>query len=86
MWLPDISNLIIMFLAALLTGSLATQLKNHAKQSAQAAYRTKVLFDTNQILQQEKNQEDIIYITSFDLILIFQWDLLKETKFGNQVR
>ena len=33
-----------------------------------------------------KNQEDIIYITSFDLILIFQWDLLKETKFGNQVR
>ena len=27
-----------------------------------------------------KNQEDIIYITSFDLILIFQWDLLKETK------
>ena len=52
---------IIMFLAALLTGSLATQLKNHAKQSAQAAYRTKVLFDTNQILQQEKNQEDIIW-------------------------
>ena len=50
---------IIMFLAALLTGSLATQLKNHAKQSAQAAYRTKVLFDTNQILQQEKNQEDV---------------------------
>ena len=55
---------IIMFLAALLTGSLATQLKNHAKQSAQAAYRTKVLFDTNQILQQEKNQEDIISATS----------------------
>ena len=25
-----------------------------------------------------KNQEDIIYITSFDLILIFQWDLLKD--------
>ena len=33
-----------------------------------------------------KNQEDIIYITSFDLILIFQWDLLKETNFWNQVR
>ena len=68
MWLPDISNLIIMFLAALLTGSLATQLKNHAKQSAQAAYRTKVLFDTNQILQQEKNQEDIISATSRQLV------------------
>ena len=59
---------IIMFLAALLTGSLATQLKNHAKQSAQAAYRTKVLFDTNQILQQEKNQEDIISATSRQLV------------------
>ena len=57
-----------MFLAALLTGSLATQLKNHAKQSAQAAYRTKVLFDTNQILQQEKNQEDIISATSRQLV------------------
>ena len=47
---------------------------------------------TDQVLNKRKflfrlkNQEDIIYITSFDLILIFQWDLLKETKFGNQVR
>ncbi|MGN1419413.1 MAG: DUF4118 domain-containing protein, partial [Acutalibacteraceae bacterium] len=30
---------LIMFLAALLTGTLAIKLKNHAKQSAQAAYR-----------------------------------------------
>lgn len=41
----------IMFIAALLTGSLAVKLKSQAKQSAQAAFRTKVLFDTNQLLQ-----------------------------------
>lgn len=27
-----------------------------------------------------KNQEDIIYITSFDLILIFQWEFIKRDK------
>ena len=44
---------LIMFLAA-------AKLKNHAKQSAQSAYRTKVLFDTNQLLQQAKGKEAII--------------------------
>ncbi len=42
---------LIMFLAALLTSTLAVKLKDHARQAAQAAYRTKVLFDTNQLLQ-----------------------------------
>lgn len=51
---------LIMFIAALITGSLAAKLKNHAKQSAQSAYRTKVLFDTNQLLQQAKGKEAII--------------------------
>ena len=43
-----------MFMVALLTGSLATRLKDNAKQSARAAYRTKILFETNQLLQKEK--------------------------------
>lgn len=42
---------LIMFLAALLTSSLAVKLKEHAKHSAKAAYRTKVLFDTNQLIK-----------------------------------
>ncbi|MDO4439085.1 MAG: sensor histidine kinase KdpD [Eubacteriales bacterium] len=67
---------VIMFLAAFLTGSLATQLKNHAKQSAEAAYRTKVLFDTNQILQQEKNQDDIISATSKQLVKLLRRDII----------
>lgn len=51
---------LIMFIAALLTGSLAARLKNHARQAAQAAYRTKILFDTNQLLQQAKDKQEII--------------------------
>ena len=59
---------VIMFLAAFLTGSLAARLKNHAKQSAQSAYRTKVLFDTNQLLQQSKSREEIVCATANQLI------------------
>lgn len=59
---------VIMFLAAFLTGSLAIRLKNHARQSAQAAYRTTILFDTNQLLQQAKNQKEIISAASGQLM------------------
>ena len=59
---------IIMFLAALMTSTLAVKLKNHAKQAAQAAYRTKVLFDTNQILQQSDGKNEIVSATANQLI------------------
>ena len=49
----------IMLTAALITGTLANKLKQHAKQTAQAAFRTKILFDTNQLLQKAKNDEEI---------------------------
>lgn len=67
---------IIMFLAAFLTGSLATRLKNHARQSVQAAYRTKVLFDTNQLLQQSGSQGDIISSTANQLIKLLGKDVV----------
>lgn len=67
---------VIMFLAALLTGSLAVQLKNHAKQSAQTTYRTKVLFDTNQLLQQAKSPDDIICATASQLIKLLDKNVI----------
>ena len=67
---------IIMFLAAFLTGSLAARLKNHAEQSAQAAYRTKVLFDTNQLLQQASSRDDIISATANQLIKLLGKDIV----------
>lgn len=50
---------LIMFLAAFLTGTLTVKLKDSARQSAQAAYRTRVLFETSQLLQQAENPDDI---------------------------
>lgn len=67
---------LIMFLAALLTSSLAMKLKEHAKQSAKAAYRTKVLFDTNQLLQQAKDKNEIVSATANQLIKLFGKDIV----------
>ena len=48
---PDyLVTFVIMFMVALLTGSLAARLKDNARQSAHAAFRTKILFETNQPL------------------------------------
>ena len=67
---------LIMFLVALLTSSLAVKLKNHAKQAAQAAYRTKVLFDTNQLLQQAKGKNEIVSATANQLIKLLGKDIV----------
>ncbi len=52
----------IMLTASIITGTLANRLSDHAKQSAQSAYRAKVLFETNQLLQQA--EEDAILSTT----------------------
>lgn len=67
---------VIMFLAAFLTGSLATRIKNQAKQAARSAYRTKVLFDTNQLLQQAKDKNEIISVTSNQLVKLLGKDII----------
>lgn len=67
---------LVMFLASLLTGSLASKLKSHAKRSAQVAWRTKLLFETNQTLQKASSQEEIICVTAKQLLKIFQRDII----------
>lgn len=67
---------LVMFLASLLTGSLASRLKSHAKRSAQVAWRTKLLFETSQSLQKAGTQEEIISITAKQLLKIFQRDII----------
>lgn len=67
---------IIMLLAAFLTSSLAIRIKNQAKQAAQSAYRTKVLFDTNQLLQQAKDKNEIVSATSNQLIKLLRRDVV----------
>lgn len=65
----------IMLIASLITGSLANKLKDHAKQSAQSAFRTKVLFETNQLLQKAEDDSDIINITASQLLKLLDRDI-----------
>ena len=67
---------LVMFLASLLTGSLASKLKSHAKRSAQVAWRTKLLFETSQNLQRAHTQEEIVSVTAKQLLKIFQRDIV----------
>ena len=57
----------IMFVASLITGSLASKMHNQTKQSAQAAYRTKILFDANRLLQRASDDEEVLKITAEQL-------------------
>lgn len=76
---------LVMFLAALITGSLAGRLKNHAKQSAQAAFRTKVLFDTNQLLQRAKGKDEIIAVTANQLVKLLNKDIIMYPSNGEEL-
>lgn len=54
----------VMLASSIMTGTLASKLKTHAKLSTQTAFRTKVLLDTNQLLQKAQDNNDIINITA----------------------
>lgn len=55
---------VVMLVASLVTGSIAARMKSHAKQSAQTAYRTKILLDTNQMLAKAKSSDEIFEIAA----------------------
>ena len=50
---------LIMLVAALIVGTMTDRLKSHTKQSTQAAYRTNLLLETNQLLQKAAADEEI---------------------------
>lgn len=67
---------LIMFFSAFLTGRLADKIKQNARQSARTANRTKILLDTNQLLQQARCQKDIIAITAGQLTKLLGKDII----------
>lgn len=73
---------LIMFLAALITGNLALRIKEQARQSAQAAYRTKVMFDTNQELQRAGGKDEIVSVTAKQLVRLLERSVLFYMKNG----
>ena len=55
-------SFLVMFLTAVIAGTLANQLKQNAHQSAWAAFRTKIISDTDQLLAKAKSREEILQI------------------------
>lgn len=66
----------IMLSASIITGTLASKLKAHARLSAQAAYRTKVLLNTNRLLQKAQDDTEIINITATQLMQLLNRSII----------
>lgn len=75
----------IMFMIALLTGSLATRLKDNAKEAARAAYRTKILFETNQLLQKGTDEPSVVTATAEQLLKLLKRDLVVYLSNGKEL-
>ena len=58
---------LIMLISSVLTGTLAAKLKTHANISAQLAFRTQILFDTDRLLQKATGSTEILSITCSQL-------------------
>ena len=63
---------LIMFLAAFITSTLAINLQQSAKKSAQIAYRTQILLETNQLLQKETTQIGLMNVICLQLVKLLQ--------------
>lgn len=66
----------VMFLAAFLTSSLASRLKEHAKRSAESAFRTKILLETNQLLQKERDAWSVVSATAGQILKLLKKDVV----------
>ena len=64
----------IMLAASLITGSLANRLKDNARRSAREAFRTRLLFDTNRMLQKAENSDTVLKITGRQVIRLLDRD------------
>ena len=80
----------IMLTSALITGTLANKLKSNSRQAAREAFRTKVLFDTNQLLQSAESAQDVLRITANQTITLLDRDVvvypLEEGGIGGGIR
>lgn len=75
----------IMFMVSFLTGSLAAKLKDNAKQSAYAAFRTKILFETSQLLQKEQDEPAVLSATAEQLTKLLKRDLVIYSSNGSEL-
>lgn len=69
-------TLVIMLVVSVVTSTLARRLKDHARESSLSAFRTKTLFDTNQLLQKAQDDSEIINITARQLMKLLDRDIV----------
>ena len=67
---------VIMLISSLITGTLANKMKENARQSSREAFRAKVLFDTNQLLQKADSTDDVIRITAQQIKTLLDRDVI----------
>ena len=67
---------VIMLISSLITGTLANKLKENVRQSSREAFRAKVLFDTNQLLQKAECADDVIRITEQQVKTLLDRDVV----------
>lgn len=65
-------TLFIMLTASLITSSLTTKVKKQARLSAQKAYRTEVLLQTSQKLQQADEKQEIIRVSAEQIVKLLE--------------
>ena len=66
----------IMLISSLITGTLAARLKENTRQSSREAFRSKVLFDTNLLLQKAECADDVIRITAQQVKTLLDRDVV----------
>ncbi len=58
---------VIMFTASLIIGGTTEKLKTRERQASQTAYRTKILFDANLLIQKASDETEIFQVTANQL-------------------
>lgn len=66
----------IMFIAAFITSTLASRLKNSSRQASETARRTRTLLETNRQLQKARDAEEIASIACVQLAKLFRRSLI----------
>ena len=67
---------VVMFLTAFITGTFAIRYKEQAAQSAKLAYRTKILFDTDQMLSKAENRDQILSVTAEQIVKLLNRNIV----------
>ena len=67
---------LIMLITSIIAGTLANRIKFNSRQSAREAFRAKVLFDTNQLLQKTDSADEIIRITARQITTLLDKDIV----------